>query len=139
MDGDVGLGIIGYENFFINIFEIDLIDRGYLSSISESSISYKLTGIGDEQIFKIEWQNVGLDPYYDISELNYINFQLWLYKNGNIEFHYGPNYIDNGMLSTFIGLMKISPTNEELLFLKGDSHNTTLTNNVNFLYQAPSS
>lgn len=109
-------------DYLIIPFETDLIDRGDISEISQSPISYKLVGSAGNRILKIEWKNAG---FFDEegSELNdYINFQLWLYEgSNNIEIHFGANKITNSSLNYFgetgavIGLSDSDQSNTYLL------------------------
>ncbi len=89
----------------------DLIDRGYNTTTwnqdanTLSPISYLTEGNTGNHILKIEYKNAG---YYD--ELDnysvsndFINFQIWLYENGDIEFRYGAKH-DTSLYSTNIGI-----------------------------------
>jgi len=71
-----------------------------------SPISYQLEGPPGNQIFKLEWKNVGFYGEFQASNtfFNTTNFQLWLYQNsGVIEFRYGPNTIKSGGLIHYFG------------------------------------
>lgn len=72
----------------------DIIDLGYSNGVSQSNISYKTEGTEGNRILKLEWNNVGF--FYDSTESDFMNFQLWLYEGSNtIEYHYGPSSINN--------------------------------------------
>jgi len=75
----------------------DLINAN--DSVAVSPISYQIEGPPNNQIFKLEWKNVGFANEANASYtfLNTTNFQLWLYQNSSIiEFRYGPNTITPG-------------------------------------------
>lgn len=48
-------------------------------------------------IMKIEWRNIGIydDVYSNTPTYHYMNFQLWFYENGIIEYHFGPINLNN--------------------------------------------
>ena len=71
----------------------DIIDRGGLTGVPLSPISWKLEGDVGSRIFKIEWRNAGF--YEEQAALNTsvdsVNIQLWLHEGSNdIEIHFGP-------------------------------------------------
>ncbi len=72
----------------------DIIDRGFNTGTSLSPLSFKLEGEVGSQILKIEWNNAG---FFEESSLqDFINFQMWLYEEGNvIEYRYGPSEIND--------------------------------------------
>lgn len=71
-------------------FAQDIIDRGHLSGVSQSPLSYKTVGTTGNRILKIEWNNVGFLG----NQSDYMNFQVWLYENTNaVAFHYGPSSV----------------------------------------------
>ncbi|MDP2685858.1 MAG: T9SS type A sorting domain-containing protein [Aequorivita sp.] len=83
----------GIQPLFVPVGQ-DIIDLGYATGTSQSNISYKTEGTVGSQIFKIEWKNVGF--YDDLTELDFMNFQMWLYEGTNvIEYRYGPSEINN--------------------------------------------
>jgi len=105
-------------------FEADLIDRGELTGISQSPISYKLEGYAGSRILKIEWKNAGFVG--EIGELgtldDYVNFQVWLFEGTNdIEMHYGSNKVSNPAISyegetgAFVGVSDKDLVNSYLL------------------------
>lgn len=85
----------------VNGEEFWLLDRGVdetktpeenESNPSLSTISYKLdkVGVTGEDVLKVEWKNVKVNGS---SASDSINFQVWCYKDGVIEYHYGPSYL----------------------------------------------
>lgn len=101
-----GLGgsLIGLQNnnpifSIVAPFEADIIDRGYDSSVSLSSISYKVDGTAGNRILKIEWKEVGSYGEYSNNGgilAMYISFQAWIYEGTNvIEYRYGANTIND--------------------------------------------
>jgi len=75
-------------------YGLDLVDRGYEISDSQSPISFKTVLEDGLSIFKLEFKNAG---FYDDDELSsYINLQLWLHEGSNdISIHFGPSSILN--------------------------------------------
>ncbi len=105
-------------------FEADLIDRGELSGISQSPISYQLEGSAGNRILKIEWKNAGfVGEIGALGTLNdYVNFQVWLFEGSNdIEMYYGPVMITNpainyeGETGAFVGISDKDLLNSYLL------------------------
>ncbi len=94
-----------YSNaIFMYPIEAEIVDRGFGTNNSLSSISYQLEGTAGNRILKVQWKNVGFEGEYDsLGTLNYfINYQLWLYEKTNIiEYHYGPNKIDNAQIAYY--------------------------------------
>ncbi|MDP1621590.1 MAG: T9SS type A sorting domain-containing protein [Bacteroidales bacterium] len=131
-------------DYLVLPFETDLIDRGNISGISQSPISYKLEGASGNRILKVEWNNAG---FYDEGELlgtlhDYINFQLWLYEGSNdIEIHFGPNMITNPLINygqetgAIIGLSDYNLINPYLL--SGNPVNPVLSDTLVFLGGTP--
>ncbi len=110
--------------YIIAPFEADLIDRGIISGVSTSPISYKVEGSAGNRILKIEYKNAGFYMEYDSlgTTNDYVNFQAWLYEGSNkIEFHYGasqlahPNIDYEGESGAVIGITDIDITNSYLL------------------------
>tara|TARA_B100000768_G_scaffold83403_1_gene78892 strand:+ start:683 stop:1720 length:1038 start_codon:yes stop_codon:yes gene_type:complete len=65
-------------------------------SVEQGSIHLHTTvGESPDRIFKLEFNNVGFD--YEMMMIgaapSTANFQIWLYENGTIEIHYGPNTV----------------------------------------------
>lgn len=72
----------------------DIISRLDGAGNFDSPVSFKIEGATGNRIAKIEWKNAGF--FSDDSELDFVNFQLWLYENDNsIEYHYGPSSVNN--------------------------------------------
>lgn len=103
LDG-LGGSLVGLQNnnpifAIVAPFEVDIIDRGYDSSVSLSTISYKVDGSAGSRILKIEWKEVGSYGEFDNTGgiLNmYISFQAWIYEGTNvIEYRYGANTIND--------------------------------------------
>jgi hypothetical protein len=102
-------------NYYLCVYEADMIDRGWYESSSKSPISYIVTGNTGSRIMKIEWKNCAFWDLVDSSYFNvdYINLQLWLFEGSNaLEIHIGPNNIPHGNLvynpntGPYIGLEK---------------------------------
>lgn len=98
----LGASLIGLQNnnpifAIIAPFEFDAIDRGYDSTVSLSSIGYKVDGTAGNRILKIEWKEVGSYGEYSNSGgllSMYISFQAWIYEGTSvIEYRYGANTI----------------------------------------------
>lgn len=79
-----------------------LTDNGYGTSVSQSPITYEVTGTAGNRIAKIEFSNAGLE--YDhasyctgtLTGLDFVNFQYWFYEaTGRIEVHFGPYSVNN--------------------------------------------
>ena len=99
IDGDMSLGSMMntsiLKDFSTNIllpFEADLIDAGFSSGISESSINYEVVGESPDRICKIEWNNCAfyneMDEYGTADDI--VNFQLWIYEGtSDIEVRFG--------------------------------------------------
>jgi hypothetical protein len=67
-----------------------LADRG--EDMSESQVLYKIEGDPGERILKIEYRNMGF--YFDETNEDYINFQVWFYENGCIEVRWGGHNVN---------------------------------------------
>lgn len=89
------------EDTIIAMTGADLIDRGYDSGISQSSISYKLDGNPGARILKVQWKNVGFyGEYNDLNTTNwYANYQLWLHQDGTFEMRFGPVMIGDSSIA----------------------------------------
>ena len=61
------------------------------TDVSDSPISYQLTGDQGSRILKIQWLNAGIREVDGDDDPNdYINFQIWLLETSNkVEVHYG--------------------------------------------------
>ena len=113
-------------------FEVDLLDRGFVSGTSESPISYVVVGSPGSRIFKLEIKNAG--SYYEFEAFGttdmYFSHQLWLYEGTNlIEFRYGDQLIEDPELfyaegGAFVGLTDVDVTVDEYVnphFLGGSA------------------
>jgi len=108
---------------FVFPYENDILDRGEVSGVSESPISYLLEGTSPNRIFKMEIKNAG--SYYEFDALGttdmFFNHQLWLYEGSNqIEFRYGPSSIDDPDLwyadgGALIGVTNVDVINDEFV------------------------
>lgn len=99
---DLGCTVTGLENGVeiggaINPSLTDIIDRGYDAGVTQSSITYTTDGFVGNRILKIQWKNVGSYGEYDLDGNSmYINFQLWMYEQGDyIEVRYGASSISD--------------------------------------------
>jgi len=113
-------------------FEVDILDRGFVSGVSESPISYKVTGSPGSRIFKLEIKNAG--SYFEFEDFGttdmYISHQLWLYEGSNqIEFRFGESLIEDPELfysdgGAFVGLTDVDVPQDQYLnphFLGGSA------------------
>lgn len=57
-----------------------------------SKVSYKIEGSGSSTVVKVQWKNLKV---FTGPAGNYINFQMWLYQDGTVEYHYGPRSANN--------------------------------------------
>jgi len=127
-------------------FETDLIDRGDISGVTASPMSYLLDGVAPNRILKVEWKNAGFyDEGDSLGTLNdYVNFQVWFYEgSNNIEFHYGSSQITipslnyEGETGAIIGLSDYNVLNSYIL--AGPVANpTVLYDSVAFIDGTPS-
>ena len=89
---------IATDESYMSPFDLDIIDRGYNDNQSLSEIRYTTEVTDDNELFIIEWHNVGFyAEIYDGSEsVSYISFQVIFNKKFNaIEFSYGESNIIN--------------------------------------------
>jgi hypothetical protein len=158
LDFEVGTGgLLGALNYSMPVkgallipMESDLIDRGYITQVSQSSIKYVVEGMAPNRILKIQWENCGSFDELDINGTldEFINFQMWLYEGSNIiEYRYGPQSstltnmywhygepgITNGLLE--IDLIAFNIQNEH--FLSGPANNPTMVNTMTTLVGMP--
>jgi len=107
----------------------NVVDLGYNIEESLSNISYLTEGEVGNQIFKLEWRNVGFSEEVESEGSSFINIQLWLYEaDGRIEYHYGENFFENPIdlenSSILIGLVgnfnTVLETFDEFILLEGD-------------------
>lgn len=83
--------IMGFGEFFSANGTGDLKSKGQ----DLSPILMEVMGPPGSQVMILEWRNAGF--YEDTSAMltNFVNFQIWIREtSGDIEFHYGPNYVD---------------------------------------------
>jgi len=128
-------------------FETDIIDRGYDSSISLSSINYKVEGAVGSRILKIEWKEVGSYGEYDMLGgilTNYISFQAWIYEGSHvIEYRYGANTITNlpmfyeGETGPLVGFAIESATGLAANLLSGPIASPTLMTTIQAVIGTP--
>ena len=131
----IAIGINSDPTPLLFSYGADLIDRGIISGVSQSSISYKVDGTSGSRIFKIEWANAGF--YEDDSNTDFINTQLWLFEGSNIiEMHFGPKQVNNpfsfsGFTGPIFGFMdnysETVDTVFNLWYLKGPVGNPVVT------------
>lgn len=132
----------------ILVYITDIIDLGYRTGTSESSINYEVVGDQPNRILKMEWDNVGF--YEEVADTNfviqsYLNLQAWFYEGSNdIEFRYGPNFIaspffhDVGGISCGIAesLSFTSGRIDNLWMLIGNPNDPSIRKEVNFEFFA---
>lgn len=145
-------GVVGLFNIvapdmagIIAPFDADLIDRGSdqagTNTAGLSPVSYKLDGTAPFRIFKLEWRNCGsYNELWDNNSMNdSVNFQLWLYESGRIEFRFGPQSITNtmnwydGLPGILSGLAVYDIANDELSnihLLGGPAASPSLSNQL---------
>lgn len=131
-----GTSTTSSEEEVIAPFDLDVIDRGYDSSVSLSPISYKVEGTAGSRILKVEWKEIG--SYYEyISNggilTDYISFQAWIYETTQVvEFRFGPSVINNPLLfydaetGATIGFGTITAIAVNVNLLMGPAANPTL-------------
>ncbi|WP_170266314.1 T9SS type A sorting domain-containing protein [Phaeocystidibacter luteus] len=126
----------------------DLVNLGGLTGTGLSPISYVTEGTAPNRIFKFEWKNAG---FYDElaygTNNNYINLQTWLYENGTIEYHFGPNMVSadfNDSLyfyeSLISGVAKYNSSTfdiEDIHMLEGNPASPTMIDSVDQLTSWP--
>ncbi|NVK29196.1 MAG: T9SS type A sorting domain-containing protein [Flavobacteriia bacterium] len=119
----------------------DLANLGMLTGTPLSPISYVTEGSAPNRIFKFEWRNAG---FYDEmawgTNNNYVNVQVWLYENGTIEYHYGPNQVSSDFNDTLYsysslvsGLAKFNNSTfevEDMHLLRGNSASPNMVDSV---------
>lgn len=73
------------------LFVIDAFVSNLERRDSTSSLSYRLEGEGEGRVLKFQWKNMKMTGN---PEGDFINVQLWLYRNDNsFEIHVGPNRV----------------------------------------------
>lgn len=151
---DWGANLIGYNfstghEIYIASTSADLMDLGYMSNTSLSTISYVTEGTSPSRVFKMEWKNAGFfEGVVSGSTTDYTNVQIWLRENGAIEFHFGSvnlssalndTLVTYGELLTGFGVEDMSGTLSGLHLLQGDPANPVLIDNVDQLNAYPAS
>ena len=124
---------------YITPFNADIIDRGLNGTEALSEIRYTTQVSADNELFIIEWWNVGFynELEYGISE-SFISFQVIFNRNFNaISFSYGPSNIANpdliyeelsGVAVCMLQDIDEDPTTPigEAICLVGDANNPSL-------------
>jgi hypothetical protein len=70
-------------------------DKG--TTVSQSSISYTISGIVGQRILKIQWKDAGFVPNgtTPTNTADFMNYQIWLFEQDNhIEIRFGDNQFD---------------------------------------------
>lgn len=65
------------------------------AELTEGEISYEISGNTGNKILKIQLKNLKFG--HDFSQVDFINYQLWIHENGIIEIRFGPNQITNAV------------------------------------------
>ena len=82
-------------------FEYGILDKNFDEQLTiqenqsvtgKSTVSYLVTVESGSNVLKLEWTNVKLNGS---SQLDSINFQIWCYDSGEIEYRYGDSYLEN--------------------------------------------
>ena len=116
-------------------YELMTFDNEMNDGTGNATISYQVTGIAPNRIFKLQVLNANCAN--DGNQTDYVNEQTWLYEGSNvIEMHYGISSVLNpdswdlgfaGYNGPSVGLIKNTTT---YLLLTGDSSNPTATSSV---------
>jgi hypothetical protein len=90
-------------------------------------IEYAIEGSTNNRIVKIQYRNVSQNK---LSEHDYLNYQIWLYENGNkVEFHIGSNSCSTRADSpapSLLGLINKNRNSDNNAFLiTGNAYNPT--------------
>jgi hypothetical protein len=105
-----------------------------------SVFSFANETIGGEQVFKMQWKNVGFENQ---DSTNYINFQLWLYESsGIIEMRYGAmnvaaNIWETGANGPIVGLLEMDNSFNTIFnrtWLTGNAQSPVETKTGTFLH-----
>lgn len=129
----------------VNGEEFWFLDRGFdeektveenESNPSQSTISYKLekVGITGEDVLKVEWNNVKLNGS---TAADSINFQVWCYKDGTIEYHYGPSYLAEPVFFDEFEISFFEQNEVEFLYyyaLSGNPDSPSLVKDPEFIH-----
>lgn len=91
---------IGYFSNSEHVYQLFAFEGGYQNHYNLPIFSdwrYVNETVNEIGVLKIEWRNVGI--YDDIESSNptdhRINFQMWLFENGIIEYHFGETDLTN--------------------------------------------
>jgi len=78
-----------------SISDVLNVEKSDSTIVDGSFHRYVTEGESPNRIYKLEFNNVGFDYEMSITQSapSTANFQIWLYENGMIEYHYGPNTI----------------------------------------------
>lgn len=121
----------------MGVYGPDIVDRGYHTGSSMSSIYFGYSGSTGQRVFTQEWLNVGFYSGEIVNDVyvDFIHFQLKLYEaSGDIVFHFGPSSILHpeldyeGQAGPSLGLIKNldlvgGVSAEEVMFLSGNPSN----------------
>lgn len=152
-DGFLLSNSVTYDGIAFIVSGLDMVDKGYDFDGDEgepgslSPISYTLSGPAGDQIFKLEWKNVGF--YEDGSEndgvtTDFANYQMWLYESENvIEFRYGESSYDSlvsiyegygvQLISFFgAGVLNDGDLTNDFFFIEGANSDVTLSDLNNY-------
>lgn len=117
---------------FYPYYSINLIDKSYLTgSIQhQSKLYFWMDTVNGEQIFKIEWKNMG---FKNCTVNDSLNMQVWMFERSNkVQFRYGKSNLTNpNMLNTvdtpFIGFDIDSEKDKYYGAFNGSNNNYTYT------------
>jgi hypothetical protein len=94
MDGFISFTPVSGDYDVLFPFYTDLTDLNPLVANS-TQVNYALSGTAGSRVLTIEYKLAGI--LQEELLIGYVNFQVRLYeKNGDIEFHYGPHFINSG-------------------------------------------
>ncbi|TNE31211.1 MAG: T9SS type A sorting domain-containing protein [Bacteroidetes bacterium] len=151
---DWGANLIGFNfttghELYLAATSADLLDRGYPTTTSQSTISYVIEGASPNRVFKMEWKNAGFfDGIIGGSSTDFTNTQIWMRENGAIEMHFGLVNVSStlndtllfyGELLTGFGVEDMSGNLTGLHLLEGNPANPVLTDNIEYLDEYPAS
>ena len=100
---DIGGGIELYVSDNFHLLSATTCNLNDILNVADSTITegsthrYVTIGESPNRIFKLEFNNVGFDyeMYMTQTAASRANFQVWLYENGMIEYHFGPNTVSD--------------------------------------------
>ncbi len=119
---------------FYPFYTYNLIDKSYHtgSAIHQSKLYFWMDTVNGEQIFKIEWKNMG---FKNCTANDSLNMQMWIFERTNkVQFRYGKsNLTDPSMLNvtdtTFIGF-EVDAVNRYYYGTFDDSNDTLVYKNM---------